>query len=96
MGSVDTVPWPDRAVYDFVLAIRVQRFEGVLPSRAHLLASWKIQDPDDGRVLNQGTIDHSTSGWMAEDYADLVKKLDAALRILADDLASELDKLHQS
>jgi len=78
-----------------VLAIRIQRFEGVLPGRAHLLASWKIQDPDDGRVLMQGTFDYSSPDWMTEDYADLVKKLDAALRVLADDLAGELDKLRQ-
>jgi len=43
----------------------------------------------------QGTFDYSSPDWMTEDYADLVKKLDAALRVLADDLAGELDKLRQ-
>ena len=96
MGSVNTVSWPDWAVHDFVLTIRIQRFEGVIPDGAHLLASWKIHDPDDGRLLMPGTLDHSTPGWMTEDYSDLVKELDAALCILADDLVSELDKRHQS
>ena len=95
VGSVDIVPWPDRAVHDFVIAIRIQRFEGEIPDVARLLASWTIHHPDDGRVLKQGITDQSTSGWIAEDYADLVKKLDASLRILAADLAAELGKLDQ-
>ena len=93
ISSVDMVPWPDQVEHDFVLSIQIHRFEGELPDGTRLLASWSIHNPDDGRVLKQGSTNQSTSGWIAEDYSDLVQKLDAVLQNLAIELADELGML---
>ncbi len=91
--SVQVVPWPDRAVYAYVIAVHVERFEGFAPDTAHLLATWSILDAEDGRLLRQGRTDHRAQGWSASDYPDLVHKLDASLHVLAEDLAAGLRAL---
>ncbi len=91
--SVQVVPWPDRAVYEYVIEVHVERFEGFTPDAAHLLATWSILDAEDGRPLRQGRTDHRAQGWSASDYPDLVHKLDASLHVLAEDLAAGLRAL---
>ncbi len=100
---VDLVPWPRHATYDYVLELEVLRFEGVAPGadngrddngqdpgQAHLRAGWEIIRVLDAEVVASGLTDQLQPGWPAEDYAALVRLLDAALAALADELVSAL------
>lgn len=91
--SVDVAPWPARARHDYVVQLNVSRFEGVADSgategRSHLVASWDIVRPLDGRVLMRGNTETSEGRWPINDYAGLVTGLDAALVRVARDISS--------
>jgi uncharacterized lipoprotein YmbA len=94
---VDLVPWPPRAVYDYIIELEVLRFDAVLPGgrdsrlgQAHLRANWDIIRARDAEVVASGTTDLRQPGWPVDDYPALVGLLDDALRALADELVTQL------
>ncbi len=97
---VDVAPWPVRSRYDYLIQLRVTRFEGVAPDEAaapvgaaHVRASWEIIRQQDETVLARGVTDHRADGWSVGDYAALVALLDQGLAVLARDVASAIGGL---
>jgi len=66
--------------------------EGAL-GEAHLLATWEVLRPMDGAVLARGTTEVREGGWAVGDFDGLVRFLDRALDILADDLVRGLERV---
>jgi uncharacterized protein len=98
--AVDVAPWPARQQYDYIVQLHVERFEGVAPEAGaegegavHMLATWEILRQRDGAVLARGATDFRENGWRVGDYAGLVRRLDAGLNALSQDLASSLSRL---
>lgn len=99
-AAVDVAPWPSGETYDYLVQLRVDRFEGQIPDdsaavagEAHLLAGWEIIRQGDETVLARGTTDYRKTGWRLGDHAGLVALLDAGLDVLSADLADALEKL---
>lgn len=91
--AVDVAPWPARALHDFVVQLRVTRFEGVADSaatdgRVHVVANWDIIRPVNGLVLVRGSTDERGAPWRVGDYGGLVTGLDGALSRVARDIAA--------
>lgn len=100
IGAVDVAPWPIGAEHDFLVQLRVSRFEGVASTRggsgeAHLLARWEIVDPVEGSILARGITDFRADGWMLDDYEGLVSRLDNGLVTLARDVVTRLRQLQR-
>jgi uncharacterized protein len=96
--SAQVAPWPLRAPHDFIVQIRVSRFEGttdqdVAEGGAHVVATWEIVQPGGGPVLAVGGTDFRESGWAVGDYADLVMRLDRGLTHMAADIAACLTRV---
>jgi uncharacterized lipoprotein YmbA len=95
--SVDVAPWHVHTVQDYVVQLHVVRLEGVMTDtergEAHLMARWEIIRPDDGALLARGVTDHRVPGWMVNDYAGLVSRLDEGLVVLARDLTDCLARI---
>lgn len=106
--AVDVAPWPVRTSYDYVVQVRVTRFEGVVPEgtsptakaaagavegASHVRASWEIIRQQDGTVLARGATEHEKEGWVVGDYAALVALLDEGLAVLARDVAAAIGGL---
>lgn len=98
--AVDVAPWPIRSRYDYLIQLRVTRFEGVVPvepsateGAAHVRATWEIIRQHDEAVLFRGTTEHRGNGWSVGDYAGLVALLNQGLAVLAHDVASALGGL---
>jgi len=101
--AVDVAPWPVRSQYDFLVQLRVARFEGVAPAlvpgiegEAHLFASWEIIRQHDGAVLARGVTDYREPGWRVDDHVALVHLLDRGLKALAHDLVACLESLQRA
>ena len=98
---VDVVPWSRHVEHDYLVQLRVLRFEGVASNAApsstegevHLLITWEITDPADGRVLASGTSDYREEGWEVDRYDALAAMLDAGLEALSADLVTHLAAL---
>jgi uncharacterized lipoprotein YmbA len=92
--AVDVAPWPIRSQHDFLLQLRVMRFEGVShdpPAQfgeAQLLASWELRRPADNAVLARGDTDYRADAWRVGDYAGLVALLDRGLDQMAGEIAA--------
>lgn len=92
--AVDVAPWPVRSQHDFLVQLHVSRFEGVLEDSlavhggAHLLATWELSRPQDGRVVARGTTDYRADGWRAGDYVALIALLDGGLNSMARDIVT--------
>jgi uncharacterized protein len=108
LGTVDVAPWPARARYDYLVQLRVTRFEGVIPAASpagvaddpegamgavHMEATWEIIRQQDETVLTRGTTDFREDTWRVGDYAALVALLDRGLVVLARDLTVALGGL---
>lgn len=100
MRVVAVAPWPLGEKFDYLIQLRVQQFEGLAPEEpaagpgeVRVLASWEIIRPQDGVVLARGTTDYRQPGWRVDDYAGLVKLLDAGLGTLSADLVASLESL---
>ncbi|MEX2467266.1 MAG: PqiC family protein, partial [Gemmatimonadota bacterium] len=59
--AVDVAPWAPRERHDYLIQLHVLRFEGQLPEEeatleggGHVVATWEIIRPEDGRVLTRG------------------------------------------
>jgi uncharacterized lipoprotein YmbA len=90
--SVDVAPWHVRTVQDYIIEVHVVRLEGVMADtkrgEAHLMARWEIIHPDGGVLLARGVTDHRAQGWVVDDYAGLVSRLDEGLVVLARDVTA--------
>jgi uncharacterized lipoprotein YmbA len=95
---VDLVPWPPHVTHDFVLELRVLRFEAVLPGdgaprrtgEAHLRADWELIRAADAVVVANGTVDRRHPGWPVDNFPALVEMLDEGLHALAGEVAALL------
>jgi uncharacterized lipoprotein YmbA len=98
--AVDVAPWPARSRYDYLVQLRVTRFEGVVPvepsateGAVHVRATWEIIRQHDETVLARGVTDHREPGWPVGDYAALVALLNQGLAVLAHDVATAMGRL---
>jgi uncharacterized protein len=98
--AVDVAPWPVRSRYDYLIQLRVTRFEGVVPAApsategaAHVRAAWEIIRQQDETVLARGVTEYREDGWRVGDYAALVALLNRGLAVLAREVASAIGGL---
>jgi uncharacterized lipoprotein YmbA len=109
--SAEVVPWPRGTNFDYVLRLRVLRFEGVGPpppgkdadddapipeGHSQMLVGWSVLGPEGESVRVRGRTRHRIDGWPVTDYGDLVSKLDTSLVVLAEDLRRRLQTLSAS
>jgi uncharacterized protein len=105
VGTVDVVPFTSPDPHDYLVQLRVLRFEGKGPpplgpdedppeepftGTVQMTIAWEVFAADTETSVARGTTRHQTDGWTVGDYPDLVAKLDAAIAVLADDLRQEL------
>jgi uncharacterized lipoprotein YmbA len=106
--SAEVVPWPRGPAFDYVLQLRVLRFEGVGPpppgpdadddapipkGHSQVVVGWTVFGPQGDTLRARGHTRHRVDGWPVTDYADLVAKLDTSLVVLAEDLGRRLRAL---
>ena len=98
--SVDVAPWPIRSDHAYLVQIHVARLEGVVGAEpgarrgeAHLLARWEILRARDGAMLARGETDHRAPGWVVDDYAGLVARIDQGLIVLTQELLACVARL---
>jgi uncharacterized lipoprotein YmbA len=106
--SVETVPWPSGFRSDYVVQLRVLRFEGVGPEppgpdadddeplpegHSQMAVRWTILGPDGETPKHRGLTRHREEDWPVTDYADLAAKLDTSLTVLSDDIGTRLRAL---
>ncbi len=91
--AVDVAPWSVRTPHDYLVQLHISRLEGVADDSSarhgdtHLTASWEIIRGHDGILVARGETERRESGWLVNDYSDLVTKLDKGLAGLATDLS---------
>lgn len=103
LRTVDVAPWPVRSRYDYLVQLRISRFEGVIPAETalvgeagaptgavHVAASWEIIRQQDETILLRGTTEFREGGWRVGDYGALVTMMDRGLVALARDLTAAL------
>lgn len=105
IGAVDVAPWSPSTRHDVVVQLTVLRFEGAAPRRrdederltgaAHLVVAWEIFAPSDdgpsgGTALARGTTNHREPDWRVGNHPQLVERLDAAVDVLVDALATRV------
>jgi uncharacterized lipoprotein YmbA len=103
--SVDVVPWPQGPDFDYVVQLRVLRFEGVGPrppgpdadddapipeGHSQMTVGWTVFGPAGDSVRARGQTEHRMDGWPVTDYADLASKLDTSLVVVAEDVGDRL------
>lgn len=108
--SAEVVPWPRGASFDYVIQLRVLRFEGEGPpppgpdadddepipqGHSQMTVGWTILGPEGDTVRTRGLTRHRNEGWQVTDFADLVAKLDSSLVVLAEDIRQRLETLTQ-
>ena len=105
VSSAEVVPWPEGTDFDYVVQLRVLRFEGVGPpppgpdadddapipeGHSQVTDGWSILGPDGDSLRTRGRTQHRIDGWPVTDYPGLVSKLDTSLVVLAEDIAARL------
>ena len=108
IASVEVVPWPKGATFDYVVQLRVLRFEGVGPpppgpdadndapvpkGHSHMTVAWTVFGPEGDDIRTQGRTQHRIDDWPVTDYAALVSHLDSSLVVLAEDVRKQLQTL---
>ncbi|WP_263784581.1 PqiC family protein [Salinibacter grassmerensis] len=108
--SVEMVPWPRGATFDYLLQLHVSGFEGVGPrppepeadddapppdGHTQMTVQWTIRQPEVDTVLAQATAHHRTEEWRVDDYGGLVARLGRGLDVLVDDVGTQLQRLHR-
>lgn len=93
VAVADVAPWPTRTPHDYLLQIRVSRFEGAaatsgMAGAAQMVADWDIIEPRGGAVLARGHTSYHETGWTVGDYDGLVMLLDRGLVEMAGEIAS--------
>jgi uncharacterized protein len=99
-GDVDGVPWAAGKKHDYLLEIRVERFEGVSPAsptepmgEVHVLIEWQVLQETGGMTMATGTTEHREPGWRVGEYDALVAALERGLIRLAEDVSSSIERL---
>jgi uncharacterized lipoprotein YmbA len=97
---VESAPWAPGRQPEYLVQLHLLRFEGVASmdstdgmGEAHLLATWEILRAGDGTVLQFGTTEVRSPGWVVGDFDRLVGLLEAGLSALADDLIRGLEQV---
>jgi uncharacterized lipoprotein YmbA len=108
--SAEVVPWPRGATFDYVVQLRVLRFEGEGPpppgpdaddddpiptGHSQMTVGWTILGPEGDTVRTRGLTRHREEGWPVTDFGNLVAKLDTSLVVLAEDIRRRLETLPQ-
>lgn len=108
--SVEGVPWPRGATFDYLLRLHVLSFEGVGPrppgpdadgdapppdGHAQMTVQWTLRRPGADTVLVQETTHHRTEDWRVTDYEGLVARLSRGLHVLANDVGTHLQALRR-
>jgi uncharacterized lipoprotein YmbA len=108
IASAEVVPWPQGATFDYVVQLRVLRFEGVGPpppgpdadddapvptGHSEVTVAWTLFGPEGDAVRTRGRTQHRIDDWPVTDYAALVSHLDSSLVVLAEDIRSRLQSL---
>lgn len=111
IASTEVVPWPQGTAFDYVVQLRVLRFEGVGPpppgpdadddapvptGHTQMTVTWTIFGPEGGTVRTQGRTQHRMDDWPVTDYAGLVSHLDSSLVVLAEDIRTRLQSLEEA
>ena len=109
--TAEVVPWPRGTDFDYVLQLRVLRFEGIGPpppgpdadddapipeGHSQMTVGWTVFGPEGDSLRARGQTQHRIDGWPVTDYADLVSKLDTSLVVLAEDVGARLRTLSSS
>jgi uncharacterized lipoprotein YmbA len=105
--SVEAVPWPEGATFDYVVKLHVLRFEGVGPrpdpeasddapppdGHSQMTVQWAIHSPEADTVLARGQTRHRTDDWRVNNYGALVEHLSQGLDVLVDEIGTRLQAL---
>jgi hypothetical protein len=106
--AVDLAPWPPGAKFDYVVQLRILRFEGVGPrppgpdadddapipeGHSQMTVGWTVFSPRGDSVQARGRTEHRIDGWPVTDYAVLASMLDRSLAVLAEDIRARLSTL---
>lgn len=106
--SVEVVPWPRVATFDYVLQLHVLRFEGVGPrppgpdadddapipkGHAQMTVRWTVLNPTTETILTRDRTEHGMPDWPVTDYRALASHLGSSLHILADAISTRLETL---
>lgn len=109
--SAEVVPWPRGTAFDYVVQLRVLRFEGVGPAppdpdadddapvptgHTQMTVAWTVLGPNGDEVMARGWTRHRRDDWAVTDYAGLVAELDTSLVVLAQDIGRRLRTLADS
>ena len=86
IGTISNRPAGNTRLF---VSVNVYRFEGHLPDRATLAASWSVRDSS-GQTLVQRRSEHTVSGFGGSDYEQLAKLLEQTVSMLADEIASAI------
>jgi len=110
IGSVEVVPWPPGADFDYVVQLQVRRFEGTGPpppgpeadddapiprGRSQMTIHWIVYGPDGETRRAEGTTHHERDDWPVTNYEALVSRLETGLGVLAEDLEARLQALER-
>lgn len=100
--SVEVVPWPKGATFDYLVRLHVLRFEGVGPppdaddedsvpeGHSQAVVEWTILHPENETVLVRDRTQHRVTGWRVNDYQALASHLGTSLGVLAEDIGARL------
>lgn len=105
--SVETVPWPKGATFDYIVHLHVHSFEGIGPppnpeadeddpppeGYSRMAVDWTILDAEDETMLARGVTRHQEEGWHVGDYEALASNLGTALTVLSDEIGARLKTL---
>jgi len=105
--SVELVPWPRSATFDYLLQLHVFHFEGVGPpppsdadddapvptGHSQMDVRWTILDATDETIQARDRTQHRQSDWPVTDYRALTSNLGASLDVLADSIGTRLRAL---
>lgn len=108
--SVEVVPWPKGAAFDYLLQLHVLSFEGVGPrppspdadeeapppeGHSQMTVRWTILNPTDETILARDRVQHRETGWPVTKYQALASNLGASLEMLADTIETRLKTLEE-
>ncbi len=101
--SVEVIPWPEGATFDYLVRLHVLSFEGVGPpppgpdeeasvpeGHSQMVVEWTILRPGDETVLVRDRTRHRVTGWRVNDYQALASHLGTSLDVLARDISARL------
>lgn len=94
---VNIAPWVPRTHHDYLVQLRVSRFEAAADSAAttagvHVVASWDIIRSMDGVLLVRGISDYREGQFPTGDYQAMVGALNTALGRVASDIRTCLGR----